>query len=30
MYMTGAPLVGSTFGAINDEANRADSRTVFR
>ena len=29
MFMTGAPLVGLTFAAINDEANRANSRTVF-
>ena len=28
MYMTGVPLVGLTFAAINDEANRANSRTV--
>ena len=30
MFMTGVPLVGLTFAAINDEANRANSRTVFR
>ena len=29
MYMTGASLVGLAFGATGDEANRADSRTVF-
>ena len=29
MYMTGASLAGSTFGTIGNEANGADSRTVF-
>ena len=29
MYMTGAALVGLAFGSTDDEASRADSRTVF-